>query len=66
MVQSINYNGGKAVSYQYNKVGELIQMDDWTGTNTFELDLLRQLKKATDHKGNVTEYTYERWAIRLR
>ena len=37
--------GGKAVSYQYNKVGELIQMDDWTGTNTFELDLLRQLKK---------------------
>ena len=59
LVQSINYNGGKAVSYQYNKVGELIQMDDWTGTNTFELDLLRQLKKATDHKGNVTEYTYD-------
>ena len=37
--------GVKAVSYQYNKVGELIQMDDWTGTNTFELDLLETTQK---------------------
>ena len=59
LVQKINYNGAKEVSYQYNKVGELVQMDDWTGTNTFELDLLGRLQKMTDHKGNTVSYAYD-------
>lgn len=59
LVRAINYNGAKQAAFQYNKAGELVRMEDWTGTNTFELDLLGQLKKATDHKGNVTEYTYD-------
>ena len=59
LVKKINYNGVKEVSYQYNKVGELVQMDDWTGTNTFELDLLGRLQKMTDHKGNTVSYTYD-------
>ena len=59
LVQSINYNDTKQANFQYNKVGELVRMDDWTGTNTFELDLLGQLRKATDHKGYITEYTYD-------
>ena len=59
LVEKINYNGAKEVSYQYNKVGELVQMDDWTGTNTFELDLLGRLQKMTDHKGNTVSYTYD-------
>ena len=59
LVKKINYNGAKEVSYQYNKVGELVQMDDWTGTNTFELDLLGRLRKMTDHKGNTVSYTYD-------
>ena len=59
LVKKINYNGAKEVSYQYNKVGELVQMDDWTGTNTFELDLLGRLQKMTDHKGNTVSYTYD-------
>ena len=59
LVRSIDYNGAKQATYQYNAVGELVKMVDWTGTNTFEVDLLGQLKKATDHKGNVTEYTYD-------
>ena len=59
LVKKINYNGVKEVSYQYNKVGELVQMDDWTGTNTFELDLLGRLQKMTDHKGNTASYTYD-------
>jgi len=28
LVNNINYNGGKQVSYAYNKVGELVQMED--------------------------------------
>ena len=59
LVKKINYNGAKEVSYQYNKVGELVQMNDWTGTNTFELDLLGRLQKMTDHKGNTVSYTYD-------
>ena len=59
LVSHISYNGAKEVTYQYNKVGELVKMDDWLGTTTFELDLLNQLKKVTDHKGNVIEYTYD-------
>ena len=59
LVSHINYNDAKEVSYQYNKVGELVKMDDWLGTTTFEVDLLGQLKKVTDHKGNVVEYAYD-------
>ena len=59
LVRTINYNGAKQATYQHNKVGELVQMDDWTGANTFAVDLLGQLKKLTDHKGNTVEYTYD-------
>ena len=59
LVNNINYNGGKQVSYAYNKVGELVQMEDWLGTTTYEVDLLRQLTKVTDHKNRVVEYTYD-------
>ena len=59
LVKKINYNGAKEVSYQYNKVGELVQMNDWTGTNTFELDLLGRLQKMTDHKSNTVSYAYD-------
>ncbi len=50
MVTHINYNGGKEVSYQYNAVGDLVQMDDWTGTNTFEVDLLNRITAVTNEK----------------
>ena len=59
IVTSINYNGGKEVSYQYNKVGDLVKMVDWTGTTTFEVDLLNRITKTTDTKGNVVGYTYD-------
>ena len=59
MVTSINYNGGKEVSYQYNKVGDLVKMVDWTGTTTFEVDLLNRITKTTDTKGNVVGYTHD-------
>ena len=59
MVTHINYNGGKQVDYAYNSVGDLVRMEDWTGINTFEYDLLSQLKKVTDHKGNVVKYDYD-------
>ena len=59
MVTSINYNDGKEVTYQYNKVGDLVEMTDWTGTTTFEVDLLNRITKTTDTKGKVVSYTYD-------
>ena len=59
MVNSINYNNGKEVTYQYNKVGDLVEMTDWTGTTTFEVDLLNRITKTTDTKGKTVEYTYD-------
>ena len=58
-VTQINYNGGKQASYRYNKVGELVEMEDWTGTTSFEVDLLRRITQVTDRKGNVVEYGYD-------
>ena len=49
LVTNINYNGVKEVHYAYNKVGQLVKMDDWLGTTTYEVDLLRQLTRVTDH-----------------
>ena len=59
LVTSINYNGVKDVKYVYNAAGNLVQMTDWLGTTTFEVDLLHQLKSVTDHKGNVVTYDYD-------
>ena len=59
MVMHINYNGGKEASYQYNAVGDLVRMEDWTGVNTFEVDLLNRITKVTDHKGKVVTYGYD-------
>jgi RHS repeat-associated protein len=58
-VTQINYNGGKQASYRYNKVGTLVEMEDWTGTTSFEVDLLQRITQVTDHKGNVVEYGYD-------
>ena len=47
------------MSYRYNATGDLVSMEDWLGTTTFELDLLHQLTAATDHRGDRVEYTYD-------
>ena len=46
-------------SYRYNATGDLVSMIDWLGTTTFEVDLLHQLKSATDHKGKTVTYDYD-------
>jgi len=40
LVTRINYNGGKQAGNAYNAVGDLVRMEDWTGINTFEYNLL--------------------------
>jgi RHS repeat-associated protein len=59
MVETINYQGGKSVSYQYNKNGELVEMADWNGTTDFALDALGRIIEVNDHNNKVTAYTYD-------
>lgn len=59
MVTSTNYNGGREATYQYNKVGNLVEMTDWTGTTTFERDPLNRITKTMDTKGEVVSCTYD-------
>lgn len=56
MVTNINYNGSKEDGYQYNAVGGLVRMEDWTGVSTFEVGLRNRITKVTDHKGRVVTY----------
>lgn len=59
LIEHINYNGGKQVDYAYNKTGDLVKMDDWSGTTTYEVDLLHQLTATTDRLGRHVAYTYD-------
>ncbi|MCL2548445.1 MAG: hypothetical protein FWE76_04685, partial [Symbiobacteriaceae bacterium] len=51
--------GGKQVNYLYNGTGELISMTDWTGTTTFQYDLLNQLTQITDPNSRIVKYSYD-------
>ena len=60
LIEHINYNGGKQVDYQYNKTGDLVKMEDWSGTTTYEVDLLHQITTTTtDRLGKHAAYTYD-------
>ena len=59
LIEHINYNGGKQVDYAYNKTGDLVKMEDWSGTTTYEVDLLHQLTATTDRLGKHVAYTYD-------
>lgn len=59
LIEHINYNGGKQVDYQYNKTGDLVKMEDWSGTTTYEVDLLHRITATTDRLGKHVAYTYD-------
>lgn len=59
LVSHINYNGGKQVDYAYNKTGDLVKMEDWSGATTYEIDLLHRITSTTDRLGKHVAYTYD-------
>jgi len=34
-------------------------MNDWTGTNTYAVDLLKRITSVTDHRSKVVGYEYD-------
>ena len=59
LVIQTNYNGGKQASFQYNKVGDLVELEDWSGTTSYEVDLLNRITATNDRLGKRVEYTYD-------
>ena len=49
MVEVISYQGGKNVSFQYDKDGGLVKMVDWNVTTNFALDALDRITSVNDH-----------------
>ena len=59
LVKLINYSDEKKVMFEYNKMGKLTAMDDWTGNTTFELDMLNRIVSVNDHNNKVVKYAYD-------
>jgi RHS repeat-associated protein len=57
-IKSILYDDGRLAEFRYDPAGRLEEVEDWTGTTTFELDLLGRIKSVNDSNGNLTGYTY--------
>ncbi len=56
---SIQYGTDKTVNYRYNSRGQLVEMQDWTGTTAFSRDILGRLTKVKDPDGRETGYEYD-------
>jgi len=59
LVKSVNYSDDRQIYFAYNKTGELVQVQDWLGTTSFELDNLNRIISTNDHSNNKVTYTYD-------
>ncbi|MDE7323846.1 MAG: hypothetical protein K2N73_14245 [Lachnospiraceae bacterium] len=55
----IQYGTDKEAKFRYNSRGQLVEMQDWTGTTSFTRDTLGRLTKAKDPQGRETSYEYD-------
>ncbi len=55
----IQYGTDKETKFRYNSRGQLVEMQDWTGTTSFTRDTLGRLTKAKDPQGRETSYEYD-------
>lgn len=59
LTQMVRYADGKTADFYYNGRGELVSMEDWTGTTEIVRDALGQIEKVTDSFGGETGYTWD-------
>jgi YD repeat-containing protein len=45
--------------YAYNKTGQLVKVEDWTGTTSFTLDALNHIESVLDANDRETSYVYD-------
>ncbi len=56
LLKQITYDDEKEVRFDYNAIGQLIEMRDWLGTTSMDLDPLGRVMKVIDFEDRVTEY----------
>ena len=49
----VHYADGNTISYTYDSAGHIIDMTEWIGITTFEMDVLGRLIKETDYTWNA-------------
>ena len=58
-VTRMNFADGTQANFAFNYAGQLVAMEDWTGTTTFENDILGRLVTVTDPNGREVTYTWD-------
>lgn len=59
-LSTVTYAPGKVVTYKYNNLGELAEVDDWVGGVTkFQYDAAHELTAVTRPNGCTTQYSYD-------
>ncbi|MCL2578165.1 MAG: PKD domain-containing protein [Defluviitaleaceae bacterium] len=59
LIERINHSDGRSASFRYDKTGRLVEVDDWTGTTNFTLDLLGRITQVTDSNNRTVSYAYD-------
>lgn len=57
-VNQIEYDDGRQIFMSYNPSGQLVEVDDWLGKTSIEVDSFGRATKITNHRGEVVKYTY--------
>ena len=55
----IQYGTDMETRFRYNSRGQLVEMQDWTGTTSFTRDILGRLTKVEDPQGREISYEYD-------
>jgi len=55
----IQYGADKNTKFRYNSRGQLVEMQDWTGTTSFTRDMAGRLTKVKVPDGRETGYEYD-------
>lgn len=56
---TMHYSDGKRAVFRYDKRGELVEINDWSGKTLLEHDQIGRLTSVTDPNAHVTGYGYD-------
>lgn len=64
-LSEIQYEDGESVKFSYNALKQLVEIKDWLGVTTFDVDELGRVEKVTDYAGREVSYTRGKLGQRL-
>lgn len=57
--ESIRFQDGRTIKYQYDALKRLEQIEDWLGITRFQRDAEGRLLRVTDHQNRTTSYQWD-------